>query len=416
LLNFFSEKKNVVFFLSFFIFKKQMKRVHIDDDGDLVSKMSKCDNCTAQDIPQEVLVLILYFCGEFAFVGKYVCREWYDVYTTFKDLIMPQKYRKERVGVFPVSFFKWFEKAHDMCCSSVDFYKYAAYCANTELFIHLQKVVNELCDRVEQLLHMRDAYGMAALGGQLDFMKTIKSSRNMSEEQDVINRFFTHQMMSGIVPAHFNKWESHCDDHVCKNAATGGHVNVLEWLRSENTRITASEICYAAAIKGHLNVIKWLESLTTNSGMFIREIAAPVAARNGRLNIIEWFYSEDKNSVKKSHAVCAARCGHLELLKWMRKNGIDIGAECGIAAAGAGSLNVLAWLLKKGTINPQSAFCCAVSHEQIGAVELLYKYAFSEGIDIRNTSEYNYVSILIRRTKSKEIIQWFENNTILKKQ
>ena len=49
------------------------------------------------------------------------------------------------------------------------------------------------------------------------------------------------------------------DAETCSNAAKGGHLDVLKWLRSQDPPCPWNkETCRYAALSGHLDVLKWL--------------------------------------------------------------------------------------------------------------------------------------------------------------
>ena len=77
----------------------------------------------------------------------------------------------------------------------------------------------------------------------------------------------------------------------CSEAAAGGHLDVLKWLRNEGCPWD-EWTCSAAANVGHLEVLKWL-----------RKENDPPCPWD------EWTCSN------------AAEYGHLEVLKWLRNEG-----------------------------------------------------------------------------------------------
>ena len=78
------------------------------------------------------------------------------------------------------------------------------------------------------------------------------------------------------------------DEKTCKEAAKGGHLEVLQWARANGCPWN-KWTCVEAALDGHLEVLKW-----------------------ARVNGCPW------NSYTCANA---AYGGHLEVLKWARENG-----------------------------------------------------------------------------------------------
>jgi len=112
---------------------------------------------------------------------------------------------------------------------------------------------------------------------------------------------------------------------VSNNAAEGGHLDVLKWLRSlryegptdEDTYPWGEVACACAACFGHLQVLQWL-----------------------RVHGCEW---------DEETCVLAARQGHLEVLQWARENHCpwDQDEMCRYAGIG-GNLEVLMWVIEQG--------------------------------------------------------------------
>ena len=95
---------------------------------------------------------------------------------------------------------------------------------------------------------------------------------------------------------------------LCERAARGGHMNVLQWARSEGCPWNKST-CARAAKGGHLDVLQWL-----------------------RVNGCPW---------NKKTCELAAKSGHLHVLRWARINGCPWDEWVCANAAGGGHLDVL---------------------------------------------------------------------------
>jgi hypothetical protein len=123
-------------------------------------------------------------------------------------------------------------------------------------------------------------------------------------------------------------------------AARNGHLEVLQWLMTENCPWDA-KACTIAAKYGNLEVLQWLR--TKNCQWDAK--ACAYAAQNGHLIVLQWLRA---NGCDWCPRTCsnAARSGHLEVLQWARNNGCDWRYEhiCNTAAA-YGKLEVLQWLV-----------------------------------------------------------------------
>ena len=107
-------------------------------------------------------------------------------------------------------------------------------------------------------------------------------------------------------------WGGH---DVFASACSGGHLEIMGWLRSEGCPWDASA-CGGAAWGGHLETLKWLRS----EGCPWDESACEGGAAGGQLEVLKWLRSE---SCPWNARICAAAAanGHLDVLKYARENG-----------------------------------------------------------------------------------------------
>lgn len=101
---------------------------------------------------------------------------------------------------------------------------------------------------------------------------------------------------------------------ICNNAAEGGHINILEWAKSQFSNPRWNEnTCSGAAEGGHLNVLQWLRS---------QEPPCP------------WNSDTCKNAAKR---------GHLDILQWAHANGCDWDSDVCLMAASYGHCDIFEW-------------------------------------------------------------------------
>ena len=97
-----------------------------------------------------------------------------------------------------------------------------------------------------------------------------------------------------------------------------GHLDVLQWLRSQTLPCSWSErTCCDAAQGGHLEILQWLRSQTPPCPWSERTCDA--AAKEGHLEILQWLRSQTP-PCPWSESTCnaAAEGWHLEILQWLR--------------------------------------------------------------------------------------------------
>ena len=95
----------------------------------------------------------------------------------------------------------------------------------------------------------------------------------------------------------------------CTFAAGGNHLELLKWARQNDCPWNAAT-CSSAALNGHLDLLKWVRK----KGCLWNTDTCAFAAQNGHLEILIWAR---QNGCPWNKSICnlAAQNGHLELLK-----------------------------------------------------------------------------------------------------
>ncbi|POM70139.1 Hypothetical protein PHPALM_13471 [Phytophthora palmivora] len=123
-------------------------------------------------------------------------------------------------------------------------------------------------------------------------------------------------------------------------AASGGHLDVLKWLRGNIFSSSPSASMDDAAANGHLHVLKWLQ---INSG-YATPAAMNKAAGNGHLDIVKWLHKTRREGCTITAMDTAAANGHLEIVKCERSEGCT--AKAFVNATTADELEILQWLFE----------------------------------------------------------------------
>ena len=115
------------------------------------------------------------------------------------------------------------------------------------------------------------------------------------------------------MPLDIKDWKCGC------RAAAGGHIELLEWLRSEGYKfagITASQ----AALAGNLDTLKWLRS----QGCPFDEYTCRVAAWTGQLKVLQWLHSEGCPWIRKYCRLTAEKYGQSHVVQWIDDQASDV--------------------------------------------------------------------------------------------
>lgn len=100
-------------------------------------------------------------------------------------------------------------------------------------------------------------------------------------------------------------------------ASTFGHIHILNYLYNIDNSIFNWLTCYGAASGGYLNILEWL----VKKGIPITLNVFEIAAYKGHYHIIKWGI-EHNYQINNSIYVSAAESGNLELIKWLKENKI----------------------------------------------------------------------------------------------
>jgi hypothetical protein len=182
-----------------------------------------------------------------------------------------------------------------------------------------------------------------------------------------------------------------------------GYLGILKWFNPGNYRIS-DIMCYCAARNGHLPILKWAiktgwEPTTSKFYVF--------AAKGGHVNILDWAAS-----IKGGLWMCedeiyryGVRYNHLEVLKWQRSKGSNNDFLICTWAASYGDLEILKWARSNGCAwNSETTYLAAHSkHTEVlkWAFENGCKYCNETALYIRRKYPY-LLYLLTAETLEKE--------------
>ena len=161
---------------------------------------------------------------------------------------------------------------------------------------------------------------------------------------------------------------------IARAAAMRGHLGVLQHWREQCGEV-ADEIivpdkdrhnwvmnfhlCDDAAVGGHLDVLKWLHK----EGCGFSNIATWNAAKGGHLEMLQWMRSQDPPAHWDEFTCAfAAAGGHLETLKWLHSEGCPWGKGMQRStfndASSRGYLEILRWMRSLNPPSPWEQMTC----------------------------------------------------------
>ncbi|KAF0692679.1 Aste57867_16264 [Aphanomyces stellatus] len=200
-------------------------------------------------------------------------------------------------------------------------------------------------------------------------------------------------------------------------AATNGHLDIVQWLRT-NTDATCSYIALlGAARNGHMAIVHFLiEHFRDKFGRpdlgnpFKKvEFAIHVASENGHLEIVKYLVAHHIDDGVGGTIDQAAAYGHLHIIQWLVENGVD---ECKPRAADLaacnGHLHVVEWLHARGVgIDNAWWLATAASNGHFEMIKWLCQHAsavvYPHGDKNRISGETVYDTV---RSGHFEIVRW----------
>ena len=135
--------------------------------------------------------------------------------------------------------------------------------------------------------------------------------------------------------------------------AKGGSVPALEKAIQRGAPLSPLGLYSIAAGAGKLNVLIWLK----NNGIPICPLTCSMAAKGGYMDVLQWAKANGARWDLPHTCSAAAGGGHLEVLKWARENGAPWEVDTCANAAGVGHLEVLKWARENGA--PWCEITCA---------------------------------------------------------
>lgn len=97
----------------------------------------------------------------------------------------------------------------------------------------------------------------------------------------------------------------------CEMAASGGHLEMLKWLRQQGCG-WGEQTCTMAAARGHLEVLKW----TRSNGCPWNDLVTTIAARMGQFVVLKWAV-ENGCPMDDSIMEHAADSGRIDVWEWL---------------------------------------------------------------------------------------------------
>jgi hypothetical protein len=221
--------------------------------------------------------------------------------------------------------------------------------------------------------HSNVAVLAAALSGRLHILQHLLDTKVWPKPR-VLGHYAARS--GSVSMLNWLKAQSWCpfDDYTCDGAAIGGHLAILQQLRSDGCEWDVESIACYAACSGSIELVEWLRQ----QGIAINAEVLAWAAGSGHIALCEHLRSRgcdwDADACNE-----AASYGDVNMLRWLRERGCPCNAgEVCISAARHNFTDILDYLIEQGeqlsaevltnTLN------CAGTHNQLRAAQWLRQH------------------------------------------
>lgn len=195
-----------------------------------------------------------------------------------------------------------------------------------------------------------EVYKEAASSGHLDVLKWAKENEcdNSGVMMDLCTGAASNGHLEVLKWMNENGW---CivNSFTLTAAGRSGQLEVLKWCLAEGVQeyVDVGDLCDNAASGGHLDTLKWLRA----NGYRWCSTTCSYAAANGHLEVLKWLRAQQP-ACEWDHTVCtyAAGNGNLDVLVWARENGCEWNSRTLTEAVRKGRLEIVKWLLSNGCV------------------------------------------------------------------
>ncbi len=164
-----------------------------------------------------------------------------------------------------------------------------------------------------------------------------------------------------------------CVTHlVCQTAAANGQLKLLKYAREELGLPWCIGTCVRAARYGQLECLDYAYN---NHCPMVVERTANEAALNGHLEILKWLDRQGLpygGAFSRNTSVCSARGGHLHCLKWLQEKSAHDLSDLMYVCAAHGHLNVLKWAFEQGGVFDEWTCACAAKSGSLECLQWLH--------------------------------------------
>ena len=179
-----------------------------------------------------------------------------------------------------------------------------------------------------------------AYTNKLELLKWAREEKKCEWDEKTINAAAKKGNMEMVKYCVAN--ECPIDTHTCSNAAGGGHLECLKYLREEVKAPWDSDTAYLAADSGQLHILEYLVERKYDEYC---KYACEGAAMNGHFDCLKYLHETAKAPWDSGTASLAALSGHLHILEYLVERKYDkYNAWACVHAARHGHLDCLKYL------------------------------------------------------------------------
>ena len=187
----------------------------------------------------------------------------------------------------------------------------------------------------------------AVSSGSLDILQYLLSLNCVFEKEQMFPTAAVNSFNKDILDCLFKQGCPFMEEESFSLASYAGNFEFIKWIKSHGSTAWDVNIKKKAAAQGNLEALQWAldqdKAYDFDNCVYVLSINA---ASGGHLHVIEWLKTNLVNFCWDPQVcVVAARGGHIELLQWAITNGCNWDIyKCCIAAIENSRLEVLIWI------------------------------------------------------------------------
>lgn len=320
---------------------------------------------------------------DFELVISCVCKDFYDI---LKNMRKSHRFKISTNWIASSeSILTW--TFQNYC--KIPFPKYVAYnicsCGSIQ---RMQILCNYTNIEVDSIMccfaaengHLHLIEWLYSKGCPLDKYVSISAASNghtnllewLHEKKCELDKHVCNAAVGGITADRKGCWDSNID-----KTTNGGHFDTLMWLIENECPIDYNDIVSAAIRNNHIGILEWVR-VNKHFDFNGKNFLSNEAIQGGHIDVLKYLHKNGVNwDIDSEPLYCAATYGYVDIMEYAFQNGCKLPEKeafslCDIGAHNC-NLNVIKWARKHGCHWNEKTFSYAAMYNDIEMVKWFYE-------------------------------------------